>query len=102
MSIHLRHAFMVRSVATLTGDVAAGVALASACSWLIQAAALSVFLAFFVWLLGLFMSLAISQHVIHPTVQALLSDHKLTQAVQASRELAGRVRALLPARVQRA
>lgn len=102
MSIHFRHAFMVRSVATVTGDVAAGVALAAACSWVVQAATLGLFLAFFVWLLGLFISLAISQRVIHPTVQVILSDHKLSQAVEASRHLSRAVRALLPQRYRRA
>jgi hypothetical protein len=89
MSVQFRHAFLVRSVATISGDIAIGVALASACTWLIQAAALGLFLSFVAWLLTFVLSLAMSQYVLHPVVQVVLSDRKLDHATHTVRALAG-------------
>lgn len=72
---------LIRTVAAATGDVATGVALASACVWLIQTAALGLFLSFLLWLLCVLLSLAISQYVIHPATQQLLSDRKLDEGI---------------------
>ncbi len=88
MSVQFRHAFLVRSVTTISGDIATGVALASACTWLIQAAALGLFLSFVAWLLTIILSLAVSQYLVHPAVQVVLSDRKLDDAVDALRALA--------------
>jgi len=78
-----RSRILVRIVATLTGDIAVGTALASACLWLIQSAALGLFLSFIAWLLAFFASLALSQYLVHPVVHVVLSDRKLNLAVQA-------------------
>ena len=75
---------LIRTVSALTGDLATGVALASACLWLIESAALGLFLSFLLWLVALFLGLAISQHLVQPAVQALLSDRKLDQGVAAA------------------
>ena len=48
-----------------------------------------VFFAFIAWLLTALLSLAISQHVVHPAMQALLSDRKLDDAADAVRSLVG-------------
>ena len=72
---------LIRTVSALTGDIAAGVALASACLWLIESAALGLFLSFLLWLVAMFLGLAISQYLIQPAVQALLSDRKLEEGV---------------------
>ena len=79
-----RRKFIIRTVATLTGDLAAGLAVASACAWLIQTAALGMFLSFIAWLAVIAATLAISQHVVHPAVAALLSDRKLDDAISAA------------------
>lgn len=76
-----RRNFFIRSIAVVAGDIAIGTALASACLWLIDAATLGLFLSFIAWLLTALLALAVSQHVIHPTVQVLLSDRKLDAAV---------------------
>lgn len=72
---------LIRTVVALGGDVAAAIAMASVCVWLIEVAALGLFLSFLLWLATSIAALAFSQKVIHPTVQALLSDHKLDDAV---------------------
>ncbi len=77
-----RRNFLIRTVAALVGDLTAAWALASACTWLIQTAALGVFLTFLVWLIGLLLAFALSQHVIHPGVQFLLSDQKLNDTLR--------------------
>ena len=74
---------LIRTVAALSGDIAVGVALASACVWLIEAAALGLFLSFLLWLVGLMLSLALSQYIVHPLCSAVLSDRKLDDMVQA-------------------
>lgn len=76
-----RRNILIRTVATLCGDIAVGVALASACVWLIETAMLGIFLSFMAWLLAAILSLAISQYVIHPLGAALLSDRKLDDAM---------------------
>ena len=74
-----RHNLLVRSIATLTGDIAIGFAVASACVWIIQYAALGLFLSFLLWLLAIVIALAISQYALHPAAAVLLSDRKLDQ-----------------------
>lgn len=76
-----RRNIIIRTVATLTGDIAVATAIAGASLWLIEAAALGWFLSFLVWLIGALVALALSQFVIHPAVAVLLSDRKLDQAV---------------------
>ncbi len=56
----------IRAVASVTGDITIGYAMASACIWVIQAAALGIFLSFLLWLLTIIASLAFSQHALHP------------------------------------
>lgn len=52
------------------------------CAWVIQVAALGLFLSFLVWLIAaLLISLVLSQYIVHPGVKFLLSDHKLDVAV---------------------
>ena len=75
-----RRNFFIRSIATVLGDASIGFAMASACVWVIQSAALSVFLSFLLWLLTIVLSLALSQYVMHPAVAALLCDRKLDQS----------------------
>ena len=78
-----RRNIIIRTVATIVGDIAAGVAIASVAIWIIQAATLGLFLSFLLWLLAAIASLAFSQYVIHPAVKVLLSDCKLDLAVDA-------------------
>jgi hypothetical protein len=82
---------VIRTVATITGDIAAGLAMATAAAWLIESAALGLFLSFLVWLLAAMASLALSQYVIHPAATVLLSDHKLDIAVGLVSGLADRL-----------
>lgn len=95
MSTSSRSHILVRIVATVSGDIATGVALATSCVWLIQTAALGLFLSFLAWLLAFIVSLAISQHVVHPVVQVMLSDRKLDGVVYAARRARHRVRQLV-------
>ena len=74
---------LIRTVATVCGDIAVGVAMASACVWLIEVATLGIFLSFLAWLLAAILSLALSQYVVHPLSSALLCDRKLDKAVDA-------------------
>ena len=71
----------IRAVASVTGDITIGYAMASACIWVIQAAALGLFLSFLLWLLTIIASLAFSQHALHPAVALLLSDRKLDRGL---------------------
>lgn len=82
---------VIRTVATITGDIAAGLAMASIAIWFIEVAALGLFLSFLVWLIGAIAALALSQFVVHPTVTVLLSDKKLDIAVNAVSGLAERL-----------
>lgn len=79
-----RRNVMIRTVATLCGDIAIGVAMASACAWLIEVAALGIFLSFLLWVLTAILALAFSQHVLHPAAHLLLSDRKLDGFLDAS------------------
>ena len=83
MKTSSRRNLIIRSVAGLCGDIALGVAVASACVWLIEYATLGLFLSFLLWLLGAIAALALSQLVLHPAVKVLLSDQKLDAAVNA-------------------
>ena len=74
---------VIRTVAALCGDIAVGVALATACAWVIEAAALGLFLSFLLWLVGTLLALALSQYLVHPAVQLVLSDRKLDAACKA-------------------
>lgn len=86
-----RRNFLIRTVVALGADIAVACALASACAWLIQAAALGVFLTFMVWLIGLLLALAISQYLVHPGVQFLLSDQKLNDTLDTLGDLSNLV-----------
>ena len=91
MPLHFTHArrnLWIRTIAGITGDVAVGVALSSACLWVIQSASLGVFLSFLLWIVGFLLSLAISQYAVHPTVTLLLSDRKLDRGIDALSSLA--------------
>lgn len=88
-SPHTRRNTIIRAVATVCGDIAAGAAIASACVWIIESAALGLFLSFLVWLIGTLLALAVSQFVIHPAAAVLLSDRKLDNAVDALAGLGG-------------
>ena len=74
---------VIRTVAALCGDIAIGVAVATACAWVIESAALGLFLSFLLWLVGTLLALALSQYLVHPAVQLVLSDRKLDAAFKA-------------------
>ena len=76
-----RRNILIRTIATITGDIAVGVACASAAIWIIETAALGLFLSFLAWLLAGIAALALSQFVVHPATKVLLSDKKLDLAV---------------------
>jgi hypothetical protein len=76
-----RRNYFIRTIAAFAGDFAVGFALASACVWIIQSAALGLFLSFLLWLMAIVGGLAISQLVVHPTVQFVLSDRKLDRGL---------------------
>jgi len=78
-----RRNFFIRTVVAVAGDLAVGAALAAACSWIIQAAALSAFLGFLAWMVAILATLALSQCVVHPAVQFVLSDRKLDRSLHA-------------------
>ena len=80
---------LIRAVATISGDIAVGAAVASACVSIIESAALGLFLSFLIWLIGTLLALAVSQYVVHPAAAVLLSDRKLDQAVDALAGLTG-------------
>jgi hypothetical protein len=79
--LNSRRNYFIRSIATVTGDLATGYAMASACVWIIQSAALGLFLSFLLWLLAIAVSLAFSQYVLHPAITVLLCDRKLDQSL---------------------
>jgi hypothetical protein len=76
-------------VATVCGDITVGAAVATACVWVIETAALGLFLSFLIWLIGTLLALAISQYVVHPAAAVLLSDRKLDQAMDGLAGLGG-------------
>ena len=79
-----RRNLLIRTVATVSGDIATGIALASVAFWFIESAALGLFLSFLVWLLAALAALALSQYVVHPALSAALSDRKLDVAIDAA------------------
>ena len=81
----------IRTVVAITGDIAATVAVAAACTWIIETAALGLFLSFLIWLLGLVISLAVSQYVVHPALSVVLSDAKLDWSIAALSQLCSTV-----------
>ena len=83
---------IIRTVATLTGDFATGFAIASVAVWLIETAALGLFLSFMVWLLSALVALALSQYLVHPAVKLALADDKLDRAMSAITGLWGKCR----------
>ena len=83
-----RRNILVRTVATVVGDVAVAMAFATACVWLIEVAALGLFLSFLVWLIAALLAMAASQYLVHPTVTLLLSDRKLDHAIDALSSMA--------------
>jgi len=83
-----RRNFATRLIVAVTGDIAIGIALTSACVWIIEWAALSLFLSFMLWMLSIVLSLAISQYVVHPAVNALLCDRKLDRGMAVASALA--------------
>ena len=86
--MNTRHKFFIRTVASVTGDFAVGFAMAVACTWVIQYAALGLFLSFLLWILTLIAALSVSQYVVHPLVQYALCDRKLDQGIDALTSLA--------------
>jgi hypothetical protein len=95
-----RRNVIIRTITTLSGDIAIGVALASACIWIIETAALGLFLSFLVWLLGALAALALSQYVLHPALTATLSDRKLDLVVSTVTGLADRLTRFTRAKLQ--
>ena len=83
-----RRNVLIRTVATVVGDIAVAVAMASACLWLIEAATLGLFLSFLVWLIATLLAMAASQYIVHPAVTLLLSDLKLDQSIDALSSMA--------------
>jgi len=69
-----RRNVIIRTVTCLGADIATGIAIASAMSWIIQFAALGIFLSFLLWLVAAFATLAFSQFVLHPMLTTALSD----------------------------
>jgi hypothetical protein len=78
-----RRNFFIRSVAGFCGDFALGYSMATACVWIIQSAALGLFLSFLIWLIGIILVLALSQFVVHPAAAFVLSDRKLDRGIGA-------------------
>jgi hypothetical protein len=78
-----RRNVLIRTISTIAGDIATGLAVASACIWIIETAALGLFLSFLIWLIGTLLALALSQYVVHPALTVMLSDSKLDLAVDA-------------------
>lgn len=83
-----RRNVLIRTVATVVGDIAIAMAFASACVWLIEAATLGLFLSFLVWLIAALLAMAASQYLVHPTVTLLLSDRKLDHGIDALTSMA--------------
>lgn len=78
-----RRNVLIRTSASAIGDIAAGAAIASACIWLIETAALGLFLSFLVWLIGAFLYRAVSQRLVHPTVATVLTSNRLDRGMNA-------------------
>ena len=83
-----RRNILIRTVATVVGDVAVAVAMASACLWLIESATLGLFLSFLLWLIAALVAMAASQYIVHPALTLLLSDRKLDHGIKALSSMA--------------
>ena len=92
-----RRNLFIRSIVSVTGDIAITYAMASACVWVIQSAALGLFLSFLLWLLAVALSLAISQYALHPLVGFVLSDSKLDRGIDALSSLVDAAQSIAPA-----
>lgn len=77
-----RKRIFIRTTAALAGDITIGLLFASVCVWIINVAALGIFLSFLLWLVAAMAALAASEYLIHPTVAFLLSDRKLEEALR--------------------
>lgn len=77
-----RQRVFIRTASALAGDIAVGLLFASVCVWIINFAALGIFLSFLLWLLGAILAMAVSEYLIHPTVAFLLSDKKLEETLR--------------------
>ena len=86
-----RRNILIRTVTTIVGDITIGVAMASVALWIIESAALGLFLSFLIWLLAAIAALALSQYVLHPALSVALSDRKLDLAVDAVSSLGERL-----------
>lgn len=86
---HERRHTLIRTMASLTGDIAIALLFSSVCIWIINFAALGIFLSFLLWLIAALVCLAASQYLIHPTVQFLLSDRKLEEVLRTTHGLYG-------------
>ena len=76
-----RRNFWIRTIAGIAGDVAVGITLSSTCLWIIDSAALGLFLSFLLWIVAILLGLACSQYLVHPLVTFALSDRKLDRSV---------------------
>ena len=97
-----RRNLIIRTVATVCGDVATGVAVAAAAVWIIESATLGLFLSFLIWLLAAIAALTLSQYVVQPALNVVLSDQKLDMAVDAVTSLADRLTAFARSKLQTA
>ena len=95
-----RRNLIIRTVATVSGDIATGLAVAAAAVWIIETAAFGLFLSFLIWLLAALAALALSQYVVHPALTVVLSDQKLDLAVNAVTSLADRLTAFARSTLQ--
>ena len=95
-----RRNIIIRTVATVSGDIATGLAVAAAAVWIIETAAFGLFLSFLIWLLAALAALALSQYVVHPALTVVLSDQKLDLAVNAVTSLADRLTAFARSTLQ--
>jgi hypothetical protein len=86
-----RRNLIIRTVTTIVGDFTTGVAIASLAVWVIETAALGLFLSFMVWLITALLALALSQYVVHPAITVVMSDRKLDVAVKTVSGLADRL-----------
>lgn len=75
--MYTRRNFFVRTIAAFAGDFTVGFGLAAACVWIIQSASLGLFLSSLIGLMSLIGALSMSQLIVHPVVQYVLSDRKL-------------------------
>ncbi|OSZ74623.1 hypothetical protein [Hydrogenophaga sp. IBVHS1] len=84
-----RKRVFIRTTAALACDISIGLLFASVCVWIINVAALGIFLIFLLWLIAAMAALAASEYLIHPTVAFLLSERKLEEALRRTHGLTG-------------